>query len=241
MTASDYGERWADLYDAVYANQFDTEGAINMISALAGDGRVLDLGIGTGRLAIPLRQRGVDVHGIEASPAMLERLHTDPVGATIPTVLGDFADVDIDGDFDVIVCAVSTLFMLPDPELQIRCLDRSRAHLTHRGVIVIEAFVPDPCRYPGGQRVEIRSIHNDNVHLVATRHDPVAQRYELAHLIIGTTGTDRRPVHLRYAWPSELDLMARLAGLRLDQRNAGWRLEPFGASSSQHVSLYRRA
>jgi SAM-dependent methyltransferase len=239
MAASDYGDQWADLYDAVYADRFDTDGAVLKLSEMAAGGRLLDLGVGTGRLAIPLKTRGTDVHGIDASHAMLARLHRDPIGATIPTVIGDFAEVPVEGTFKVIVCAVSTLFMLPDRERQIRCLRRAREHVSENGVVVIEAFVPDPTRYDRGQRVEVRSIETDGVHLVLTHHDPVEQRYDVAHVLMNGSRIDVRPVRFRYAWPTELDLMARLVGLRLDQRHGGWRDDPFGPTSQQHVSVYR--
>ena len=138
----------------MYADRFDTDGAVRKLHEMAAGGRLLDLGVGTGRLAIPLKTRGTDVHGIDASRAMLDRLRRDPIGATIPTVLGDFAEVPVEGTFDVIVCAVGTLFMLPDRERKIDCLQRAREHLTENGAIVVEAFVPDPTRYDRGQRVE---------------------------------------------------------------------------------------
>jgi len=164
-----------------------------MLYEMAAGGRLLDLGVGTGRLAIPRNTRGADVHGIDASHAMLDRLHRDQIGATIPTVIGDFAEVPVEDTFDVIVCAVSTLFMLPDRERQIHCRQRAREHLTENGVVVVEAFVPGPTRYDRGQRVEVRSIEIDGVHLVLTHHAPVELRHDVAHLLMNGSGSTFDP------------------------------------------------
>jgi SAM-dependent methyltransferase len=239
---STYGERIAGVYDTWVAPRVasSTEQAVALLAELAGDGPVLELGIGTGRLALPLAQRGLAVHGIDASQAMLARLRDKPGGADLPVTVGDFAEVGVEDRFALIYVVFNTFFALLDQAQQVRCFRNVAAHLLDGGRFVIEAFVPDPSMFDRGQRVSAIQVELDRVQLNATQHDPVRQRVTTQNVLIGKEGIVLFPVQLRYAWPSELDLMAALAELQLEARFGGWGREAFGASSPTHVSVYRR-
>jgi SAM-dependent methyltransferase len=234
-----YGDRIADVYDGIYQNP-DTDEAVETLAELAGGGPVLEFAIGTGRLALPLAERGLKVQGIDASEAMVEKLRGKPGGDRIPVTMGDFADVDVEGQFSLIFVAFNTLFALLTQEDQLRCFENAAARLADDGVFVIEVFFPDLARFDRGQRMQATAVDADRVMLDASRHDPVAQRVDSSHIVITEAGMKLYPVIVRYAFPPELDLMARLAGLHLRERWGGWRREPFAASSQRHVSVYGR-
>jgi len=233
-----YGNRIADVYDGFYDDRLDTEGAVETLAELAAGGPVLELAIGTGRLALPLVERGLEVHGIDVSEAMVLKLREKPGGDRIPVTMGDFADVDVEGRYPLIFIGFNTFFALPDQDAQVRCFRNVAAHLAENGVFVLEAFFPDLARFDRGQRVDVMSTAVGEVRLDAARHDPVAQRVESNHVVITEEGTKLYPVSIRYAFPPELDLMARLVGLELQNRWGGWRREPFTADSPRHVSVY---
>jgi SAM-dependent methyltransferase len=237
-----YGDRIAGVYDQYLDPSIEasTAQAADFLFGLARGGRALELGIGTGRIALPLASRGVHLEGIDASQAMLDRLAVKPGGSSIPVRIGDFADVEVDGDFQLIYVVFNTFFGLLDQEDQVRCFANVARHLTADGVFVIEAFVPDPTLYDRGQRLSATRVETERVQLDASRIDVAAQRVTSQHILIGTEGIMLLPVQLRYAWPSELDLMARLASLRLRERYSGWRREPFTGTSAKHVSVYGR-
>jgi SAM-dependent methyltransferase len=237
-----YGDRIAAVYDLYLEPRVvaTTEAAVEFLAARSGGGRVLELGIGTGRVAIPLAERGVSVQGIDASPAMVERLRAKAGGIDIPVAIGDFGAVDVEGRFDLVYVVFNTFFALLDQEAQVRCFANVAARLSDRGEFVIEAFVPDPTMYDRGQRVGAARVETDRVQIDASRLDAVAQRVTSQHIWIGAEGIMLLPVQLRYAWPSELDLMARLAGLQLRERYGGWAGEAFTSSSPSHVSVYVR-
>jgi SAM-dependent methyltransferase len=235
-----YGDAIADVYDQGLDLPSDTEEAVAFLAAKARGGRVLELGIGTGRIALPLAARGLEVHGIDASERMVERLRAKPGGADIPVTIADFAEVGVPGSFALVLVVFNTFFALLSQEDQVRCFAGVAARLAPGGAFVIEAFVPDPGRFDNGQRVETRRVGVDEVFLEASMHDPVQQRVRAQHVILDQRGARFYPVRLRYAWPAELDLMARLAGLALTERYSGWRGEPFTATSARHVSVYRR-
>jgi SAM-dependent methyltransferase len=239
-----YGDRWADVYDTWIERRHPdmaAQPAVDCLTDLAAGGRVLELAIGTGRIGLPLAQRGLEVHGVDASEAMVAKLREKPGGDEIPVTVGDFADVGVDGTFDLIFVVFNTLFALTAQEEQIRCFANVARHLTATGVFVIEVFVPDVARFDGGQSLRVTQVMTDEVHLDVSLHDPVAQNVMAQNVAITRASTQLRPVHLRYAWPSELDLMARLAGLELRDRWAGWDRAPFTASSGAHVSVYARS
>ena len=237
-TASTYGDRIAERYDRMHSDGPATQATVNVLAGLAAGGRALELGIGTGRVALPLAARGVEVHGIDASRAMVAKLRAKPGGAAIAVTIGDFAAFQVDGRFDLIFVVFNTFFELVTQEAQVQCYRHVAAHLSPGGVFLIEAFVPDPGRFTRGQSLGVTRIDPDLVSLDVARHDPVAQRVYSQHLIFPESGTRLYPVQLRYAWPSELDLMARLAGLRLRERWSDWAGAPFTSASSGHISLY---
>lgn len=234
-----YGDRMAESYDAWYSS-IDAEPAVECLAQLAGDGPVLEMGIGTGRIALPLVRRGLDVHGIDASRAMVSKLRDKPDGDAVPVTIGDFADMEVDGSFSLIFIAFNTLFALLTQGDQVRCFCNAAAKLNDGGVFVIEAFVPDLGRFDRGQRISVEAIKDDAVRYEMSRHDPVRQQVESRHVVLSESGVELFPLKIRYAWPAELDLMARIAGLRLRERWGSWRREPFTAASGQHVSVYER-
>ncbi len=236
--AATYGDRIAEVYDEWFAVPSDTEDTVAFLSGLAGPGPVLELGIGTGRVALLRTQRGHEVHGIDASGAMAEKLRART--GEIPVTIGDFGELDIEGEFSLVYVVFNTFFALLSQEDQVRCFSNVARHLRQEGVFVIEAFVPDLTRWDRDQRIEAHHVGTDNVVLGMSRHDPVEQRVTSNHLDVSGAGVKLYPARLRYAWPSELDLMSRLAGLRLRERWGGWRREPFTASSARHVSVYER-
>jgi len=238
-----YGDRIAEIYDRWLEEAgpaATTAPAVEFLASLAGAGPVLELGIGTGRIALPLAARGIEVRGVDASAEMLARMREKPGGADIPVTMGDFAGVPVEGAYSLIFVAFNTFFGLPTQDDQVRCFRETAAHLAPGAAFVIEAFVPDLSRFDRGQRLEATLVENDRVLLDAARHDPAAQTVAASHVLLTEQGTRIYPVRLRYAWPSELDLMARLAGMRLRERFGGWSREPFTADSGGHVSVYER-
>lgn len=233
-----YGDRIAEVYDDFYA-EFD-EHAIDLLEELVAGGRVLELGIGTGRVALPLVDRGLDVVGIDASPAMIEKLRAKPGGDEIRVVEASFAEIPIDGRFDLVFVAFNTFFALLTQEAQVGCFRSVAAHLSDEGSFLIEAFVPDLARFEDGQAVRLTELTDDSVRIHAAAVDVVNQRISSQHVLISQQGPRLYPVELRYAWPSELDLMADLAGLTLKQRWGSWRKDAFTKESRKHVSVYGR-
>lgn len=235
--AATYGERIAEEYDEHYGSM-DTTTAVATLADLAKSGRVLEFGIGTGRLALPLAARGVEVVGIDSSEAMVARLSAKPGGADIPVSVGDFTEVAVAGTFSLAFVAFNTFFALPTQEAQVSCFRNVAARLNPSGLFVIEAFVPDPARFVQGQTLRTAQVETDSVTMEATQHDRLGQKLATQVVTITERGIRMVPIHLRYAWPSELDLMAQLAGMRLRERWSGWSRQPFTAASGQHVSVY---
>ena len=241
-----YGDGVADTYDAWYGEHRDTAAAVERLATLAGrtgSSRVLELGIGTGRLALPLRTRGLDVWGVDASAAMVDQLRTKAGGADVPVALGDMAEIDLsalpNGDrarFGVVFVAINTFFNLTSAEQQRRCLQRVFQVLEPDGLFVLEAFVPTVDRPTN--LVEARTVALDHVILTATRHDPAAQTVECQYIEIRESGIRLRPLTIRYAPVAELDTMAEAAGLSLVERWSDWRGTPFGDGADAHVSVY---
>lgn len=236
--ASTYGDRIADLYDDMYGD-FDPEPAVAVLAELAQEGRVLELGIGTGRLALPLTARGVSVDGIDASGAMVDKLRSKPGGAALDITIGDFADFDLDRSYQLIFVAFNTFFGLADGVQQMSCFAAVSRHLSAGGAFVVEAFVPDLTRFDRNQRVGLSSIDDDRVVLDVSRHDPVAQRVVSQHIVITEAGIRLLPVVVRYAYPPELDQMAERAGLVCVERWNDWDRSPFDAANGKHISVYR--
>lgn len=246
MTASNYdpaayGEQIAADYDALYSAIPDTVQTVTCLAELAGRGRVLEMGIGTGRLALPLRARGVEVHGIEASPAMVEELRKLPGGDEIPVAVGSFADTELPGErFSVVVLALHTIFGLPTQDEKIRCFANARRHLADGGVFVVEATILDVGAFRHGQAVVPRFTSAGRVELQILRYDSSTQTVETTNVHLSNDGVRLNGFTNAYASPQELDLIARLGGLRLRERWGAWTREPFTAASARHVSVYTR-
>jgi SAM-dependent methyltransferase len=238
---STYGERIADIYDELFSSRGDTDAAVEFLAALAKGRRALELGIGTGRIALPLAARGIRMHGIDASPAMVEKLRGKSGGAEIAVEFGNFAEVRIGGRFSLIYVVFNTFFALLTQEDQVRCFSRVAKRLAPDGVFVIEAFVPDLSLYSRGQGITIVSTSDERAILGLSQLDAAAQLLRAQTLVIGDDGIRRFPVELRFAYPAELDLMARLAGMRLRDRWGGWDRRPFTSESALHVSVYELA
>lgn len=232
-----YGEQMAAIYDDWYSDLDDD--MLEVLESLAKGGRALELGIGTGRVALPLQQRGIEVHGIDASEAMIAQLRVKPGGDQIPVTLGNFSDVAVDGQFSLIYVVFSTFFVLLTQEEQVRCFENVARHLEPQGYFVIEAYVPDLRRFD--QRQTVRAIHvgMDEVRLEASLLDPMNQQVTSQKVVLTGQSIQLYPHKVRFAWPSELDLMARVAGLQLFQRWENWKQIPFSGRSMRHISVYR--
>ena len=244
----DYDEDRAEAYDRRHSARFaeaDTTAELlaEVALAAAGDRRpaqALELGIGTGRVALPLAARGVEVHGIDASVAMLARLREKPGGQEIPVVEGDFADVGslVAGGYDLVFVAFNSLFELPDQWAQCRCVAGAASRLTEGGRFVVEALAPELTRLE--QSLTVMSHGDDEVVLQATDHDPLAQVVRGHDVVLSADRVRLLPWSIRYASVPEVDLMARLGGLELTERWGSWERDPFVAASSRHVSVYGR-
>ena len=218
----------------------DEAEAVAFLEELARGGPALELAIGTGRIALPLAARGIRVDGIDLSEAMVAKLRTKPGGDELSVTIGDFADVPVEGNYRLIYVVYNTLFNLLTQGDQVRCFENVAAHLTDDGLFVVEAGVPnDFYRLRNNQHVDAEAIAVDEVRLDLAQHDPVAQMLEESHVTVSREGIRLNPIVQRYAWPSELDLMARIAGLRLKERWDGWRRQPF-TSTRNCVSVYGR-
>ena len=235
-----FDENVAEVYDDD-AQRGDEMATVAFLEQLARGGPALELAIGTGRIALPLTARGIRVDGIDFSSAMVAKLRAKPGGAQIAVTMGDFADVPVPGPYRLIYVVFNTLFNLLTQDEQVRCFENVAAHLTDDGSFVVEGAVPaDLYRLRNHQYVDLEAIAVGNIRLDVARHDPVKQLLEETHVILSSTGIHLNPIVTRYAWPAELDLMARIAGLRLKERWAGWGREPFTSTSSNCVSVYGR-
>jgi len=240
--ASTYGDRFADVYDDWYGDVTDVEACTERLAGLAHGGPILELGVGSGRLALPLAARGLEVHGIDASPQMLARLQGKPGAETIRLTTGDMGELALADppEFALVFVAFNTLFNLTTPAEQQRCLARVAELLAPDGVFVVEAFVPADDDQGPRSSVTPRRISADEVVLSVSRHDDSDQTITGQHLHITEAGIRLRPWHLRYARPRELDAMADAAGLSLAWRHADWEETPFGPDAGVHVSGYHR-
>ena len=239
--ADSYGEAFADVYDDWYATVTDVEATVALATRLAGPaGRVLELGVGTGRLAIPMAGAGLAVTGIDTSAAMLDRLAAIDAAGSVTAVRGDMVDDLPDGPFDVVLAAYNTLFNLVGDGAQQRCFQSVAPRLAPGGAFVVEAFVPDVAAISAGSSVEVRSMDVDHVVLSVSRHQPDEQRVEGQFVTFTEAGGVRlRPWMVRWSTPDELDAMAAAAGLTLAERWADVAMTPFTDDSPHHVSVYR--
>jgi hypothetical protein len=220
----------------------DEAATISFLESLARGGPALELAIGTGRIALPLAARGIRVDGIDFSPAMISRLRAKPGGEQIKVELGDFAEVAVPGTYRLIYIVFNTLFNLLTQDDQVRCFINVAAHLEEDGVFVVEGGVPaEWYRLRNNQYVDLEALEIGKVRLDVARFDPVTQLLEETHISLSSAGVQLNPIVTRYAWPSELDLMARIAGMQLNQRWASWDQAPFTGTSSNCISVYGRA
>ena len=233
-----YGEGVADVYDDWY-HLPDVDVEVATLGELAAGGRALELGIGTGRVALPLSAQGIEVHGIDASPAMVAQLRAKPGGDAIHVFVGDFADVAVDGKYALVFVVFNTFFQLLTQADQVRCFENVAACLEPGGRFVIRGFVPDVSRYRDDAHLSIKSVSIDSVQLDASVYDSLNQRVDATQVRITDQGTRLVHTRLRFVYPPELDLMARLAGLELEHRWGSFGREPFTADSAFHVSVYR--
>jgi SAM-dependent methyltransferase len=202
---------------------------------------VLELAIGTGRIGLKLANRGLPLDGIEASTELVDLLRAKPGGEALDVTIGDFADVAVPGTYGLVFVVFNTLFNLTTQDEQVRCFRNVADHLEDDGLFVVECYVPSavlPQR--ARQYVATEVVEQDEISLDVGLVDPVTQRVDKSHVVFTPAGIKFYPVVMRYAWPAEIDLMARLAGLRLKERWSGWKLEPFTAGSESHVSVYGR-
>ena len=232
----------AARYDHDSAEMFDPgalEPVIAFLADIAGsDGRALELGIGTGRIALPLAQRGVKVHGIDMSNAMVARLRAKPGGGDIGVTIGDFATTSVDGSFALVYLVFNTIGNLTTQEAQVACFRNAAAHLQPGGCFVIEVGVPELQHLPPGDT--IRAFYVSETRWGFDEYEVAAQRLTSHHIWIGDGRVDHFSLPFRYVWPSELDLMAELAGMRLRERWGGWKRERFTSDSNKHVSVWER-
>ena len=234
-----FGALNAEDYDALH-DPGTTDAAVEVIAEIAGQGSILELAIGTGRIALPLARKGLDIAGIDASPDMVAKLRHKPGGGNIPVTIGDFADVAVEDQFDHVFLVFNTLFNLKSQDDQVRCFKNVADRLNDNGTFLIEAFVPDFSDYKKGQNVRTMRLDMESVWLEAAVHDPARQLLEFQRIRITDDGMRLVPLPLRYAWPAEIDLMAKLAGLEPKQRWGGWDRSPFTANSKMHVSVYQK-
>jgi hypothetical protein len=185
-----------------------------------------------------LKTRGVNIEGIDVSTAMVEHLRGKPGGKDIPVRIGDFSELPVDGLYDLIFVVFNTFFSLPTQELQLQCLMNVAHHLNNKGRFAIEAFVPDMTRFADGQSIRTTSVKDDEVRIDVSMHDIANQQVISQHVVLTEKGIRMVPVTIRYVWPSELDMMARIAGLRLRNRWEDWKETPFRSKSGRHISLY---
>jgi Methyltransferase domain len=236
-----FGEEIAARYDVGSAAMFRPEvldPAVDLLAELAGQGSALEFAIGTGRIALPLAARGVSVAGIDNSDAMVARLRAKPGGEAIEVTIGDMATTRVDGEFSLVYLVFNTINNLVTQDAQVACFENAAAHLSSGGVFVIEVGVPGLQRLPLGQT--IIPFRADAKGLGFDVYDVVTQRFSSQHYHFTEDGIRATPVEFRYAWPAELDLMARIAGMTLRDRWSNWKRQPFTAVSRSHVSVWEK-
>lgn len=234
-----FGEQVAARYDESTSAMPDAE-TVEFLAGLAGDGAALELGVGTGRIALPLSAKGIPVHGIDLSAAMLAQLRAKPGADRIVATEGDFTDTRLDRTFRLGYLVFNTIMNLTSQDAQVACFRTMADHLESGGCFVIEVMVPDLQRLPPGETV--RPFQLDADHLGFDEYDVANQGLTSHHFLrSGDGGWQRNSIPFRYAWPAELDLMAALAGLRLRERWSDWRRAPFTSDSRQHISVWQKA
>ncbi|MDQ6673057.1 MAG: class I SAM-dependent methyltransferase [Chloroflexota bacterium] len=237
-----FDEHVAARYDQSSADMFDVrvvDPAVEFLREIAGDGCALELGIGTGRIALPLSQRGVPVHGIELSNAMVARLRAKRGAEEISVTIGDFATTTVDRSFSLAYLVFNTIMNLTTQAAQVACFRNVAAHLEPAGCFVVEVSVPDLQRLPPGET--IRAFHVSETRWGLDEYDVATQGLTSHHFELRNGTLQRRSIPFRYAWPAELDLMAQLAGMSLRERWSGWKRELFTSESRTHISVWSKA
>ena len=236
-----FGEPVAARYDESSGDMFEpdvVDAAVGILTELAGVGRALELGIGTGRIALPLARRGVTVHGVDLSRAMVARLRDKPGGDAIGVTIGDFATTRVDGAFSVAYLVFNTIMNLTTQAAQVACFRNVAAHLEPGGCFLIEVMVPELRKLPAGQSVV--PFHVSPTRWSFDLYDVATQAMSSNYIEVVDGRGEYRSIPFRYVWPAELDLMAELAGLRLRERWDGWTRDPFTSESRQHVSIWEK-
>jgi len=236
-----FDERVAARYDESSAEMFDPaviDPVVDLLVEIAGSGSALELGIGTGRIALPLAQRGVPVHGIELSKAMAARLHAKPGGEEIGVTIGDFATTSVAGTFSVAYLVFNTIMNLTTQPAQVACFRNVAAHLEPGGCFVIEVGIPALLQLLPGETILANYVSQTSWGF--DEYDVARQGLISHHFSVVDGKLERNSIPFRYAWPSELDLMAELAGMRLRERWSGWKREPFTSESRKHVSVWEK-
>ncbi|MGH2756741.1 MAG: class I SAM-dependent DNA methyltransferase [Actinomycetota bacterium] len=236
-----FDERIAARYDETSAELFDPaviEPVVDMVAELAGNGRALELGIGTGRIALPLAQRGVNVHGIDLSKAMVARLRSKPGGENIEVTIGDFATTTVGGTFSVAYLVYNTIMNLTTQAAQVACFRNVAGHLAPGGCFVVETMVRELQRLPPGETARV--FHVSESKWGIDEYEVATQGLTSHHFELIDGNIERLSMPFRYVWPSELDLMAQLAGLSLRDRWSAWKGEPFSSDSRKHVSVWQK-
>lgn len=236
-----FDEAVAARYDDSVRDMFDPAEvgpAVKMLVGLAGDGPALEFGVGTGRIALPLADRGIPVHGIELSQAMVDRLRSKPGGDDIGVTLGDFATTRVEGSFSIVYLVFNTIMNLTTQAAQAQCFRNAAEHLEPGGCFLIETNVPDLQRLPAGDT--IRAFHLSETRWGFDEYDVATQGLISHHFEFVDGNLERTSIPFRYVWPSELDLMAEMAGMRLRYRWGNWDRTPFSSDSRKHVSVWEK-
>jgi len=236
-----FDEQIAARYDESDDEEFDPEvidQTVDFLADLAGSGRALEFGIGTGRIALPLAQRGVSVHGIDMSEAMVARLRAKPAGDDIDVTIGDFSTTTVEGSFSLVYLVYNTIMNLTTQEAQVACFRNAAAHLEPGGCFVIKVMIPELRRLPPGETFHV--FHGSETYWGIDEYDVANQGLISHHVEIADGTVEVVSMPFRYAWPAEYDLMAQLAGLRSRERWSGWRREPFTSESRSHVSVWEK-
>jgi SAM-dependent methyltransferase len=242
MRENQFGERVADRFDERYAHLAEpavVDPIVDFLVERAGGGAALELGVGTGRIALPLARRGVRVHGIELSEAMVARLNAKPGAESVGVTIGDFATTTVEGTFSVAYLVANTIMNLTTQDEQVACFRNVAAHLEPGGCFVIEVLVPGLRRLPPGEILQPFDVSPS--HLGFDEYDVAQQGLISHHYWIEDGRVEVFSPPFRYVWPSELDLMSRLAGMELRERWGGWEREPFTSESNKHVSVWEKA
>ncbi|WP_089155138.1 class I SAM-dependent methyltransferase [Micromonospora sp. NBS 11-29] len=233
-----FGRLWAAGYDG--PGNPDPAPAVDFLAPLAEGGPVLELAVGTGRVALPLAARGLAVSGVEASPEMVAHLRAKPGGEHMDVTIGDMADVPVSGPYRLVFLVFNTLFNLVDADRQAACFRNVARVLAPGGAFVIETFVPDPADFDRDEQVQVREVTEDSATIRMHRYDRAAQTFVRQTVTFDRDGVHLKPFAMRYAWPEQIDEMAERAGLHLAERYADWDRTPFDADSRTHISVYRR-